>query len=157
VIDKTLYDLLYPSIIALGYELWGVERISQGRQGLLLRVYIDHENGILVNDCAKISHQVDGVLTVEEAIQGEYTLEVSSPGLDRPLFMPAQYHAFIGHKIKIGLRMAQQNRRHFTGLLMSTDEQGIVLEDDQIQYELDWKNIDRAHLLASNTVAGKSS
>jgi ribosome maturation factor RimP len=147
MLDKNLYDLLLSSVQALGYELWGVERIAQGRKGSLLRIYIDHADGILIDDCVKVSHQVDGILTVEDPIQGEYTLEVSSPGWDRPLFFPTQYDAFIGEKIKVSLARSQNGQRHFTGQLIETNADGIHLEiDGQIQ-QLDWQKIQQGRIL----------
>ena len=81
--SSQLHALLQPSIEALGVELWGLELKNQGR-GVLLRIYIESENGISVDDCARVSHQVSGVLDVEDPISSEYVLEVSSPGMDPP-------------------------------------------------------------------------
>src|SRR5210317_906283 len=83
--DQQIAELLESSVAALGFELWGVEYLSQGRHSTL-RVYIDAEDGITVDDCARVSEQVGSVLDVEDPINGEYTLEVSSPGMDRLLF-----------------------------------------------------------------------
>ena len=82
---QQIASMLRATVEALGYELWGVEYLSQGRHSVV-RVYIDSENGINVDDCASVSEQVGGVLDVEDPIRGEYTLEVSSPGMDRLLF-----------------------------------------------------------------------
>ena len=147
MLDKNLYDILLSSVQALGYELWGVEKISQGRRGSLLRIYIDHADGIVIDDCAKVSHQVDAILTVEDPIQGEYTLEVSSPGWDRPLFFAEQYDAYIGEKIKVSLARSQNGQRHFTGQLIETNAEGIHLEiDGQIQ-KLNWPQIQQGRIL----------
>ena len=113
---EQLQAMLAPVIEALGYECWGIEYISQGRHSLL-RVYIDHSNGILVEDCEKVSRQVSGILDVEDPIPGEYTLEVSSPGMDRPLFTLEQFNAFVGEQVKIRLRSPYEGRRNFQGLL----------------------------------------
>ena len=95
---KQLEDILQPVVEGLGYEFWGIEFRSQGHHSLL-RVFIDDaENGIGVDDCEKVSRQISGVMDVEDPIQTEYTLEVSSPGMDRPLFRLEQYEAFVGHQ-----------------------------------------------------------
>src|SRR5690554_7266922 len=84
----------------------------------MLRVFIDDaEKGIGIDDCEKVSRQISGVMDVEDPIQTEYTLEVSSPGMDRPLFRPEQYQAFVGHQVQIRLRMAFEGRRKFQGLI----------------------------------------
>lgn len=79
-----LNALLGPVVEAMGYEFWGLEYL-QGR-GAVLRIFIDKDDGISVDDCAAVSHQASGVLDVEDLISGEYNLEVSSPGMERPLF-----------------------------------------------------------------------
>ena len=86
--EERLRRLLEPAVEGFGYELLGVQLLAQGHHSKL-RVYIDSEEGITVDDCARVSHQVSGVLEVEDPIPGQYTLEVSSPGMDRPLFRAA--------------------------------------------------------------------
>jgi len=90
--EQQIQALLEPTVEALGYELWGLEYLSQGRHSTL-RLYIESEQGISIDDCAAVSEQVSSVLDVEDPITGEYTLEVSSPGMDRLLFKPDQYPA----------------------------------------------------------------
>ena len=119
--------IIEPAVQALGYELVGCELQDQGRRKLL-RVYVDGEKGITIDACAKVSRQIGAVLDVEDAIAGAYNLEVSSPGLDRPLFTLEQYAKFIGYKVKVQLRMAQQNRRRFSGLLESINDDEVVFE-----------------------------
>ena len=92
----------------------------------MLRVYIDSENGVGVDDCAKVSRQVSGVLDVEDPISGEYTLEVSSPGMDRPLFKLSQYQDYIGHVVQLRLRMPFDGRRKFKGVLNGIEDEDIV-------------------------------
>ena len=99
---EQLQALLAPVVEALGYECWGLEYMSQGRHSLL-RIYIDHANGVLVEDCEKVSRQVSGVLDVEDPISSEYTLEVSSPGMDRPLFTLELFAKHAGELVKIKL------------------------------------------------------
>ncbi|WP_428035886.1 ribosome maturation factor RimP [Amphritea sp.] len=143
---SVLQELIEPSVVALGYQLWGVEMISQGRHSML-RIYIDAEEGIGVEDCASVSRQVSGILDVEDPISGEYTLEVSSPGMDRPLFTLEQYQAFVGHVVQVKLRMPFEGRRRFKGVLKGIEDEDIVLVVDQEEYLLPIDHIDKANIV----------
>ena len=143
---EQLQALLAPVIEALGYVCWGVEYISQGRHSLL-RVYIDHPNGILVEDCEAVSRQVSGVLDVEDPITNEYTLEVSSPGMDRPLFTLEQFAAHAGEQIKVKLRSPFDGRRNFQGLLRGVEDQDVVVQVDEHEYLLPIEMIDKANVV----------
>ncbi len=152
MLDKHLETLLTPVVSALGYELLGIERISQGKRGLLLRVYIDHENGINIDDCEQVSHQISGVLDVEDPVSGQYTLEVSSPGLDRPLFTLAHFAQFCGSRVHVRLNRAIHGRRKFTGLIKAVDQAAaqVEIDVDNERYTLPYDTIDRAHLDPTN-------
>jgi len=144
---KQLEDILRPVVEGLGYEFWGIEFRSQGYQSLL-RVFIDDiENGIGIEDCEKVSRQVSGVMDVEDPIKTEYTLEVSSPGMDRPLFRPEQYQAFVGHQVQIRLRMAFEGRRKFQGLIKGVEGEDIVVVVDDHEYLLPFDSIDKAQII----------
>lgn len=143
---EQLHALLAPVVEALGYQCWGIEFLSQGRHSLL-RVYIDHSNGILVDDCEKVSRQLSGVLDVEDPISSDYTLEVSSPGLDRPLFTLEQYAANVGEQVKIKLRSPFEGRRNFQGLLRGVEEQDVVVLVDDHEYLLPIDMIDKANIV----------
>ena len=145
--DK-LETLLRPGVEALGFELWGVEYQSHARQSLL-RIYIDAEQGVSVDDCAKVSHQVSGVLDVEDPITGEYTLEVSSPGMDRPLYHLEQYSRYIGSDITIRLRIAFEGRRKFQGRLVAVEGDEVVVLLDGHEYVLPFEQIDKAQVVPS--------
>ncbi|SDT27007.1 ribosome maturation factor RimP [Pseudomonas oryzae] len=145
---EQLQALLAPVVEALGYQCWGVEFISQGRHSLL-RVYIDHADGILIDDCEKVSRQVSGVLDVEDPISGEYTLEVSSPGMDRPLFTLEQFAAHVGAQVKIRLRSPYEGRRNFQGVLRGVEEQDVVVQVDNHEYLLPIESIDKANIIPS--------
>lgn len=141
-----LKALLEPAVTALGFELWGIEYIVRGRHRLL-RVYIDGPEGITVDDCAAASHQISGVLDVEDPIPGEYTLEVSSPGLDRVLFEPAQYERFTGGLLVVRTQAPVSGRRRFRGRLVSVSGEGIVLAlDDLGETALAFADIDKAQV-----------
>lgn len=143
--DEKIQALLEPSIVALGFELWGLEYLSQGRH-TTLRVYIDGENGINVSDCAEVSRQVSSILDVEDPITGEYTLEVSSPGVDRLLFQPDQYPAYIGEWIEVRLRAPFEGRRKFKGTLKGIEGDEIVVQVDNHEFLLPFTSIDKAQV-----------
>lgn len=143
---SVLQELIEPSVEALGYQVWGIEMISQGRHSML-RIYIDAEKGVDVDDCANVSRQVSGILDVEDPISGEYTLEVSSPGMDRPLFTLEQYKAFVGHVVQLRLRMPFDGRRRFKGILKGIEEEDIVLVVDQEEYLLPIDHIEKANIV----------
>jgi ribosome maturation factor RimP len=145
---EELQALLAPVVEALGYQCWGIEFLSQGRHSLL-RVYIDHANGILVEDCEKVSRQLSGVLDVEDPVASEYTLEVSSPGMDRPLFTIEQFAAHAGEQVKIKLRSPFDGRRNFQGLLRGVEEQDVVVLVDDHEYLLPIDSIDKANIVPS--------
>lgn len=123
-----LRDLLEPAVTALGCELVGVEYRPSGRQSLL-RVYIDKPEGVTVDDCSAVSHQVSGLLDVEDPIPGQYTLEVSSPGLDRPLFQAQDFERFAGQQVKVRMRVPVEGQRNFRGCLRGLHEQQVVIEE----------------------------
>lgn len=138
--------IIEPAVSALGFELVGVEHVAQGRHSLL-RVYIDHPDGIDVEDCADVSHQVSAVLDVEDPIKGEYTLEVSSPGLERPLFSPQQFVGHVGQLADVRLRVAQDGRRRFRGRMLAVEDGQLRIEVDGVEYTLLLDNIDKANLV----------
>ncbi len=141
-----LYELLTPAVTALGYELVGVEHIMQGKHSVL-RVYIDADDGITVDDCARASHQISGVLDIEDPIRGEYSLEVSSPGLDRPLFTLAHFERFTGRLARLVLNTPWQGRRKMTGRLGGVRDQKIVVDVEGEEALLTLQEIDKARLV----------
>ncbi|EIY8040989.1 ribosome maturation factor RimP [Vibrio vulnificus] len=145
-LERQLTEMLESAVVASGYELVGLEFIRAGEHSTL-RIYIDHENGITVEDCAEVSHQVSAVLDVEDPISVAYSLEVSSPGLDRPLFKPAHYEQFIGQEVNVVLKMAVANRRKWKGEIYSVDGEAITLTVDGQQEEFALSNISKANLI----------
>lgn len=146
-------SLLEPSVTALGYELVAVELVGSGADRTL-RVYIDGPEGITVEDCAKVSRQASAVLDVEDPISGSYLLEVSSPGLDRPLVRVEDFQRFQGSLVKVKAREAVLGRKNFTGVLSEASADSIVVEVDGEPYELAFSNIERARLVPDLDVAG---
>ncbi len=139
-------NVVEPVVESLGYELVGVEYLSQGRDGLL-RVYIDAEDGIKVEDCQRVSHQLSGVLDVEDVIKGHYSLEISSPGLDRPLFNAAQFERFAGSEVKLRLEAPLDGRRKFRGTLLGVEDGEVRLRVDGEEVRIPLVSIDKANLV----------
>ena len=144
--NKQLQAVIEPAVTALGYELVGIEYLSQGKHSVL-RVYIDHESGISVDDCADVSHQISAVLDVEDPITGFYTLEVSSPGLDRPLFTEAHYQRYVGQLAEIRLRSPLEGRRKFKGRLKAVQDGQVVIEVDGVDHSIELDNVEKANLV----------
>jgi ribosome maturation factor RimP len=122
-----LQQLLEPVVTALGYELWGIEVNAYSRH-TLLRVYIDSPTGITVDDCATVSRQVGSTLDVSDPLKGSYTLEVSSPGWDRPLFTPAQYARYVGEPVALRLAYVVDGKRNCNGRLVAVHEEQVEVE-----------------------------
>ena len=139
--------LLEPTISALGYELLGVEYKAQGKHSRL-RLYIDGPEGIGLEDCEAVSHQVSGVLDVEDPIRGQYSLEVSSPGLDRPLFRPEHFARFVGQRVKVRLHHPRDGQRNFHGRIESVENDQVYISmDDGGRFALSCEDIEKANLV----------
>jgi ribosome maturation factor RimP len=147
--DQTadIEQLLSAAISPLGYELLGLE-MNLSRGSGLVRLYIDHpERPITVEDCAAASHEISAALDLHDPIPGKYRLEVSSPGLDRPLFKPAHFQRFIGSRIKLSTLLPIGGRRRFAGVLEVADEAGIELNLDSTKERLSYPMIEKARLV----------
>jgi ribosome maturation factor RimP len=141
-----LVNLIEPIVEGLGYECVGIEYQPHPRHGLL-RIYIDSENGILVDDCSKVSHQVSGVLDVEDPIQGNYQLEISSPGADRPFFKLKQFEQFTGNKVLVNLFKAIEGRKKITGLIEKVEDDVITLQENGQIFKIPFDVISKARLV----------
>ena len=126
--ERRLYELIEPTVNALGFELVGVQ-LRGGRSRGLARVYIDRDEGVTVDDCARVSHRINGLLDVEDPMPGEYDLEVSSPGADRPLFVERDFVRFRGADVQLTVRIPLAGRRRFTGTLGGFRD-GVLLVDE---------------------------
>lgn len=144
--QSQLEILLEPVVTALECEFWGLDYVAQGKKSVL-RLYIEKEGGVLVEDCEKVSRQVSATLDVEDPIRSEYTLEVSSPGLDRPLFRLDQFTRYVGEQVAIRLRIAFEGRRKFSGLLKGVENDEIVVQVDNEEYLLPFELIDKANIV----------
>ncbi|NVJ59661.1 MAG: ribosome maturation factor RimP [Gammaproteobacteria bacterium] len=145
MIDE-LNSLIEPAVEAVGFEFVGLEYIVQGRQSVL-RIFIDHEEGITVDNCADVSRQVSAVLDVEDPISGHYNLEVSSPGYDRPLFKLEHFERFVGEEIKLRSHVPVDGRRNFRGELVAVEGENIVLNVDGQTFSVSFDNLDKANIV----------
>ena len=144
---EKLNALIARTVEPMGYELVGVELAGSGKGSQTLRVYIDHADGITLDDCVAVSHQLSGMLDVEDPIAGNYELEVSSPGLDRPLFQPEHFDRFTGERVRIKLARAMGGRRNFEGVLRGHVDDCVILAVDNEEYRLAFDDIDTARLV----------
>ncbi len=138
-----LITLLEPSINAMGFDLIELEYAAGGE---LLRIYIDIDRGITVDDCEAVSRQVSGILDVEDPIPGRYTLEVSSPGIDRPLRTLDHFAHFAGERVKIQTDAPINGRRRYKGELLGVDGETIRIDVDGKQVDLPFDRIEKARL-----------
>ena len=145
MVERELRKLLDATLAGLGYELVEVETTGGRRGGVLLRVFIDRQGGITVDDCALVSNHLTRLLAVEGVDYGR--LEVSSPGLDRPLTRPRDFKRFEGERAQIRMRVPIQGRRNFVGILRGADEREVRLEVDGALLSLEMSQLDRARLV----------
>lgn len=153
-----LTELIAPAVAACGVDLWGIEFMPQGRKSLL-RIYIESlpENRaagehVTIEDCSAVNHQVSGVLDVHDPIAGEYVLEVSSPGFDRPLFTREQVAEYVGEIVNLRLIHAigtgDQKRRKVVGRLSEVGENSMkVVTEDKLEFDIAFDSVDKAHLV----------
>lgn len=144
--EAQIAELLRPTIEALGSELWGIEYLTQGKYSTL-RIFIEKEDGVGIDDCEQVSRQVSALMDVEDPIGSAYTLEVSSPGLDRLLFEKQHFEAYIGSLVKIKLRMNYEGRRNFKGRLTAVEDDEIVIRQDQDEFVFPLETLDKAQVV----------
>ena len=158
-VDSNLTRLARRVVEPMGYELVGVEHFQRGGGASTLRVYIDHARGITLEDCEVVSHQLSGVLDVEDPLPGHYDLEVSSPGLDRPLVFPEHFARFVGARIKVRLAEKVEGRRSLEGTLLGLDAAApggaeVRLEAEGRTWALPYAALESARLVPDFTTAG---
>ncbi len=146
---QQLESILEPVVSSMDYEFVGLEYVGQGRHSIL-RVYIDAENGVGVDDCADVSRQLSAVLDVEDPIASEYSLEISSPGLNRPLFKLSQYEQFIGEEVKFKtIRPQLENgQRKFKGTITAVEDNNVLFTIDNETLSVPFADIDKANIVA---------
>lgn len=172
--ERQIEELIEPAVVALGCRVWGINYLSQGKHSIL-RIYIEKQNqnelasegttpletsletpsetpretqaGISIEDCERVSRQVSELLDVEETINGEYTLEVSSPGLDRQLFRPEQYTRVLGEVLDVRLSFPFDGRKKFVGQLVGVEDSEAVIQIDGEEFLLPIETIQKAHVV----------
>jgi ribosome maturation factor RimP len=142
-----LVELVERTVTPMGYEVVGVELAGSGPRSRVLRVYIDQEEGITLDDCSAVSHQLSGVLDVADPIREPYSLEVSSPGLDRPLFSAAHFARFAGHRARIRLARLLDNRRKLVGVLRGVRDDRVLVEVEGEVVEVPLADVESARLV----------
>lgn len=147
MIQQELENLLEPLLASLGYELWGTEFRTSGRHALL-RLYIDQPAGIGIEDCERVSREVSALMDVEDPISAQYTLEVSSPGIPRPLFKPSQYERYLGSEVKLRLGRLMNGTRSYVGLIASVSPEELTLQQGDEMLRIPFSSIMKAHLTA---------
>lgn len=146
-LEQNLQQMLQGAVEDLGCELWGIECQRAGRF-MTVRLFIDKEGGVTVDDCADVSRQVSAILDVEDPIADKYNLEVSSPGLDRPLFTLPQFERYIGQDIAVHLRIPVMERRKWQGKLERIENDMVTLIVDDQEQVLVFGNIQKANVVA---------
>lgn len=142
---QALWTILEPGVASLGFE---IVELEFGGSAATLRLFIDGPDGVTIDDCARVSRQVSAILDVADPIAGNYTLEVSSPGIDRPLVKPEHFVAAVGETVRVETSVHHMGRRRFLGHLAEAGDLSIVVEVDGEAYELEYQQIDRAKLIA---------
>ncbi|MDB2629701.1 ribosome maturation factor RimP [Luminiphilus sp.] len=143
--ESQLLTMLEPTVEMLGFALWGLELLSPNRRPTL-RVYIDRQQGVTVDDCATVSRHMSAILDVEDPFVGEYTLEVSSPGIDRLLFKKEQFSIYEEQPMQVKLRFPFDGRRKFRGWFLGFDGDDIIVRVDKHEYLLPLGSIDRVRV-----------
>ncbi|MCY4050854.1 MAG: ribosome maturation factor RimP [Gammaproteobacteria bacterium] len=142
---QNIVEKISRDIDELGYELLHTELTQQGKQPLL-RIYIDAPGGIRVDDCEAVSNRVSMILDVEDPIRSKYILEVSSPGLDRPLVRPEHFQRFVGDKARIVMMQKMSGRKHFLGEINQAGESSVTIAVDGELFELPYEDIKSARI-----------
>jgi ribosome maturation factor RimP len=138
--------ILEPTVTRMGFELADLE-VQLGRGRGLLRLFIDRPEGVTLDDCESVSREVSGVLDVEDPIAGVYTLEVSSPGLDRRLTKPEHFDRFAGSEVQVKLRVPLEGRRRFKGELIAREGEAIAMRCEGVEYRFAMADIEQARLV----------
>ncbi len=138
-------ELIKPTILSMGYELWGLN-VGQQNNSLKFTLYIDSVNGINIDDCEKVSNQVTHLLDTEEVCGSEYVLEVSSPGFDRVLITKDHFNRYLKEKVKVKLKWLVNNRKNIKGVIKNVTDDYVIIDDENESYEIKYDSIDSARL-----------
>jgi ribosome maturation factor RimP len=144
--ETEIETLLTPVVALEDCDIWGVEYRSRGKHSKL-SLYIDRDDGVSVEHCERVSRRVSDVLDVEETLTGAYTLEVSSPGMDRILFKPEQYQSCTGERIEVRLNYPVDGTKRIVGVLMGLEDGEAVVRVDEDEFLLPLENVQRARIV----------
>jgi ribosome maturation factor RimP len=145
-VQQELDKLIRTTVTGLNYELWGYEYRPQ-TESALLRIFIEADAGITLDDCSAVSRQIGAALDVDDIIPVAYILEVSSPGIDRVLFDSDQYERYLEEEVKIRTRFPVDGRRNFKGKMVAVTEDMVTVEIDNLDYDIPFDVVDRARVL----------
>ncbi|MCG6936919.1 MAG: ribosome maturation factor RimP [Gammaproteobacteria bacterium] len=141
-----LWELFEPVVNGMGYDLIEIEHIPNPKHGIL-RLYIDKEDGVTIDDCSAVSEQISALIDVEDPVRGHFNLEISSPGLDRPLRRLKDFQRFTGSLVKLKTSMPLEGQRNFKGRLLEANEDVLVIETDTEEISLPMSAIEKARLV----------
>jgi len=143
---RDIEQLIEPTVDAMGYELWGIDSNGNGVHEKLC-VYIDSSSGIAIDDCEAVSQQLSGLLDVDDSFGASYTLEVSSPGLDRILFKDEHFRMNIGQMLDIRMEVALDGRRRVEGRLVGVEDNELIVTVDDDEYLIPFERVRRARVV----------
>ncbi|MBE9568055.1 MAG: ribosome maturation factor RimP [Proteobacteria bacterium] len=141
-----LWELFEPVVEGMGFELIEIEHFPNPKHGVL-RLYIDKEGGVVIEDCSAVSRQISALIDVEDPVRGQFNLEVSSPGLDRPLRRVKDFQRFTGSKVKLKTAVPLDGQRNFNGRLLEANEDTVVIETDKEELSLPMNAIEKARIV----------
>jgi ribosome maturation factor RimP len=145
-LEDKIEQLLKPTVETMGFDFWGCEYLPAGQHSTL-RIYIDKPEGVTVDDCGSVSRQVSAILDVEDPISSAYMLEVSSPGLDRPLMKPEQFQDYVDAVVQVRTSMAVMGRKRFKGKMVRVEQDGIEVDVDNEIYPIPFNMIEKANVV----------
>lgn len=141
-----LWELFEPVVKGMGFDLIEIEHFPNPKHGVL-RLYIDKPEGVVVDDCSNVSRQISALIDVEDPVKGHFNLEVSSPGLDRPLRRLQDFQRFVGSKVSLKTVMPFDGQRNFKGELLEATEDKVVLGIDQEEISMPMNAIEKARIV----------
>ena len=141
-----LWELFEPVVTGMGYDLIEIEHFPNPKHGVL-RLYIDKEGGVTIDDCSDVSQQISALIDVEDPVKGQFNLEISSPGMDRPLRRLKDFKRFTGSKVKLKTNVPFDGQRNFTGQLLGADEDYVVIETDTEEVSIPMSAVDKARIV----------
>ncbi len=154
-VPTNIEEMVVGVVESLGYELWGIELLPRQKSGQLLRIYIDAEGGVDLSACEAVSRQMSAVLDVEDPIHGEYTLEVSSPGMDRPLFSESQFSRYVDSEVRVKLHASVAGRKNYRGTMTAVSDGQVQLQVDGELVTLPLNEIDTARVVPTFQMENK--